>query len=31
MALLGDRIGNAPVRAGLRNRWLNLPIQYRYC
>ena len=31
MALLGDRIGNAPVRAGLRNRWLHLPIQYRYC
>jgi len=31
MALLGDRLGNAPVRAGLQDRWQLLPIQYRYC
>lgn len=31
MALLGDRLGNAPVRSGLQDRWLHLPIQYRYC
>jgi hypothetical protein len=30
MALLGDRLGNAPVRAGLQDRWQQLPIQYRY-
>jgi hypothetical protein len=31
MALLGDRLGNAPVRAGLQDRWQQLPSQYRYC
>lgn len=30
MALLGDRLGNAPVRSGLQDRWQQLPIQYRY-
>jgi hypothetical protein len=30
MALLGDRLGNAPVHAGMQGLWLKLPIQYRY-
>jgi len=30
MALLGDRLGNAPVRVGLQGLWLRLPLQYRY-
>lgn len=30
MVLLGDRLGNGPVRAGLRDQWQHLPIQYRY-
>ena len=30
MVLLGDRLGNAPVRTGLQGRWMALPRQYRY-
>jgi hypothetical protein len=30
MVLLGDRLGNGPVRAGLLDQWQHLPIQYRY-
>jgi hypothetical protein len=30
MRLLGDRLGVAPVRAGLQGRWQRLPLQFRY-
>ena len=30
MLLLGDRLGNAPVRFGLQGRWQRLPLQFRY-
>lgn len=30
LGLLGDRLGTGPVRAGLRDRWQQLPLQYRY-